>query len=798
MPGGSWTIGVLVRGFNSLSAPLLKAEHSLASFRKTAEATAIAINTKLAAPKDIDTDAVDEAKDKLTGLGTKAMVAGGLMAAGLGLASREAVTFQSAMTHVSTLVDTSTTDMNYLSESVRSLSREIGAAPAETAKTLAEIIKGGFREAGAATKVLEGSMRLADASFGDMKETASSLTAIMNAYGLKASKVTSVSDQLITAANMGRTSVGELADSMRKITPLASKAGVGLDELLSATSALSGVMHTGEAVMSLRGVLAALNDPGKEAAETARSLGIDFSAAAVKSMGLAKWLEDVKEKTGGSEEALTKLFGPVKVLQGVFALTGSQAKSYAGILEKVKNSTGATATAFEKVDATAGDALGDAKANVQDLMISMGNVLLPAVGKLAGLIKGAAGALSVFTEQHPMLSKVGIVLTAVTAGVLILGGVALIMGAQVMSAMAMVNVSTGGVLLVVGALITGITALVMWWTSGTDTMKGASGLLATAWGYLKTAFYAVAIPIAWGLGFLVGTLTKAWNTVASYTAEVWPMVKQVVLDAWNAITTILSPQIAAFTGMFVFAWESIKVVTSSVWEAIKLTVTTAWSMVYNSIALVWNLISGVFKAGLQILTGDWSGAWETIQGTFTNVWENIKGIFGAWIGWFIGLSDIFRNAGMGLINAFWEGIQAAWGTLKEGFTGLLDGLRSLLPFSDAKEGPLSQLTKSGQSLLPTFARGIERNADEPYRVVAESLSTIRLEPPVIPPVAFEQTAKGSSSENLNNSSGSNPSVVFQRGSIQVSVSGGGALENLEERLTEIFSRASLRLGVSHA
>jgi len=47
-----------------------------------------------------------------------------------------------------------------------------------------------------------------------------------------------------------------------------------------------------------------------------------------------------------------------------------------------------------------------------------------------------------------------VILAAVTAGVLLVGGASLIMGAQVMMAMAMVNISTGGVLLAIGALVT--------------------------------------------------------------------------------------------------------------------------------------------------------------------------------------------------------------------------------------------------------------------------------------------------------------------------------------------------------
>ena len=79
--GMSHTIGVLVKGHNALSASLVKAEHSLTSFRKTAEATALSVNSRLTSP-DIDTASIDKASSRLRGMGTTAMIAGGIVAAG--------------------------------------------------------------------------------------------------------------------------------------------------------------------------------------------------------------------------------------------------------------------------------------------------------------------------------------------------------------------------------------------------------------------------------------------------------------------------------------------------------------------------------------------------------------------------------------------------------------------------------------------------------------------------------------------------------------------------------------------
>jgi len=845
----SHTIGVLVKGHNALSASLVKAEHSLTSFRKTAEATALSVNSRLTSP-DIDTASIDKASSRLRGMGTTAMIAGGIVAAGLGLAVHTATNFNTAMAEVSTLVDTSTTDMNALNSTVRSMSKEFGQMPVDTAKALYTTISAGFGDAQDATVMLEGAMKLARGGITDTETAIDGLTSIMNSYGMAADQVTGVSDRMFVAMKAGKTTIGELSSSLGKVTPLASSVGVSLDELLAATSALTlGGLKTAEAVTSLRGVMAAVINPTADALKTAEALGIEFSATAVKSMGLQKWLAQVAEKTGGSQESLSALFGRVEALSGVLALTGNQASSFASILGQMGNSAGATEEAFRKVDATAGAAFDRAKANAAVLMETVGNALLPVVSGLANTFAWLADKISTFGEAHPFLTKLVVVLTAVSAGVALVGGASLVMGAKVMAAMTMVNVSTGGVLLAVGALVAGITALVMLFTSGTDSMKKSSGILATAWGVVKTAFYAMAKPVAYGLGFLVGTLEDAWFSIAGYTADVWPMVKQVILGAWKAVTTVLAPQIAALTGMFTFAWESIQVVTTAVWDSIKLTVTTVWNHVYNSIALVWNLISGVFKAGLQLLTGDWSGAWETIQTTFANVWANIKSIFSGWMDWLGGLSSIFLDAGSGLIDAFWQGIQAAWSSLKENFSGLLQGIRDLLPFSDAREGPLAQLTASGSALmstfaqgiqaaadipekvlsgllkgvadllpfsdakkgplsdltksgarvLPTFAGGIQQNADAPGRAVSDALSGVRLEAPRIPPIQIEASREpGMTGPAREPSTSGAGSVVFERGAFQISITGEKPMDDLENRLTDIFAGVALRLGVSDA
>ena len=849
MAGGlTHSIGVLVKGHNALSGALMKAEHSLTSFRKTAEATALSVNSKLSAP-DIDTKAIDQASSRLTGMGTTAMIAGGVVAAGLGVAVHSATKFNTAMAEVSTLVDTSTTDMDALAGNVRSLSKEFGQMPVDTAKALYTTISAGFGDAEDATVMLEGAMKLARGGITDTDTAIDGLTSIMNSYGMAADQVTGVSDQMFVAMKAGKTTIGELSSSMGKVTPLAASAGVSLDQLLAATSALTlGGLKTKEATTSLRQILAAVVKPTSEASKTAARLGIDFSGAAVKSMGLANWLAHVKEKTGGSQETMATLFGSVEALSGVFALTGNQAGAFADILGQMQTSAGATEEAFRKVDATAGAAFDRAKANASVLLETVGNALLPVVSGLANAFAWLSDKISTLAEAHPFLTKLVVVLTAVTAGVALIGGAAMIMGGKVMAAMAMVNLSTGGLLLVVGALVTGITLLVMYFTSGTDEMIDSTSTFGRVLGGLKAAFYAVVTPIAYGVGFLVGMFEGGWEGIRRVNRELWLDLKLVAVGTWNAIQNALVAGIEAVVGFFKWAWDGICMATSAAWEIIKHVFSAAWTGITMAVSAGWDAICATFNSALALVTGAWNTAWEAVKTTFTNIWEGMKSTLTGWMSWLTGLGDVFLEAGKGLIDALWEGIKAAWEGLKENVTGLLGGLRDLLPFSDAKAGPLSQLTASGSALvttfsegiravadvpikalsgllegvrgllpfsdakrgplselttsgasvMPTFASGIEKTADLPARAVSDALSSVSLEAPRIPPVQMEG-AEGAAAPAFATESGSasKAGVVFEHGAFQITVNGADGLDDLEGQLTEIFSRAALRLGVAN-
>ncbi|BAQ65519.1 phage tail tape measure protein [Geminocystis sp. NIES-3709] len=75
----------------------------------------------------------------------------------------------------------------------------------------------------------------------------------------------------------------------------------------------------------------------------------------------------------------------------------------------------------------------------------------------------------------------------------------------------------------------------------------------------------------------------------------------------------------------------------------------------------------------------------------------------------LGFVGIFMNAGKALMGALADGVKSSVGAVTGAISGAMDRVRSFLPFSDAKTGPLSDLTYSGASIPETLAQGVKGN-----------------------------------------------------------------------------------------
>ena len=139
------------------------------------------------------------------------------------------------MATISTQVEGSMTDfMNR----VMAITQEIPVKAPEAAKAQYKIVSAGH-EGADGINVLEVAARSAIGGMTDTATAADAITTLINAYKLSASDAERVSDQLFTTARLGKTTFGELGQSIAQVAPIAASYGVEMDQVLAAVATLT-------------------------------------------------------------------------------------------------------------------------------------------------------------------------------------------------------------------------------------------------------------------------------------------------------------------------------------------------------------------------------------------------------------------------------------------------------------------------------------------------------------------------------------------------------------------------------
>lgn len=331
--------------------------------------------------------AVDSAKKVSAALGLAAAASIAGVVNILGGAVQQARDFRRSMAEVSTLLG-DTSAMAQHEQAVRRMAIAYGSDASQQASALYQIISAGAADAATAVATLDAANKLAIGGVTDITTAADGLTSVMNAYAAAGLTANDVSDTMFVGMRAGKTTIGELAGSLGQVAPIAATVGLEFSELVAGVSAITTAgVSTNIAVTQVRAALAAVIKPTSEAQKLAKQLGIEFDVSAVRAKGFAGFLEEVRDKTGGSEKAMATLFGSIEAIGGVLALTGTQSEKFNEILAQMEERTGETDVAFGKMSQTADHALNRLRAAVNDSMITLGdrllNALAPAIDVLA-------------------------------------------------------------------------------------------------------------------------------------------------------------------------------------------------------------------------------------------------------------------------------------------------------------------------------------------------------------------------------------------------------------------------------
>lgn len=484
--------------------------------------------------------------------------------------------FTNGLAKVSTLVDTTVVSMQKVRDEIRAVSDETGAGVADLSESVYQAISAGV-DAGHAVSFVKDMTIAAKAGFTDTTTAVNGVTTVLNAYGKSAEEASYITDQMLLAQNFGKTSFGEMAQSMGNVIPIAAQLNVTTQELFGSIAVLTkNGIATSEAITGLKAAYSNILKPSSQAATLAEKLGLEFNAAHLQSVGWVKFLEEVKTATGGDAEQMAQLFGSVEGLNSILVLTGKGAGDFDKVMKQMADSAGMTQEAYEKM-LTPSEQMQIAMNQLKNAGMDLAVSFTPYFKAMSMRVKElAAWFRSLTPEQKALIGQVAFGIVSF----------------QMFG-------STLGRLLIVGGKAYGT------FTSIATGISKAGSVSK----YLSAQFKGI-IPVVKGVGLVAKGLGSTVLSVGKLVITVIRAVGAAALA--NPILIIIAAIIA---GLYLL-WSN-------------------WDTVSQYIEGAVQTVSEAVDAGMQWLTSAWDGAMKSIGSTASGIWEGIKETFRSGVNWVI-------------------------------------------------------------------------------------------------------------------------------------------------------------------
>jgi TP901 family phage tail tape measure protein len=399
----------------------------------------------------------DRLGDKLTSLGTTLSLGITAPLAAAGAASLKFYgDFESSMNRVSALGEITGTNLDKLKQQALDLGAKTQYSAKQAADGMGELAAAGF----STTEIMAAMpavLNLAASGQLEVGRAAEIAANLMAGFGIPAQDVGKAVDVIAKAAASGSLSVEDLGLTFKYVGPIATAAGLSFEEVTAAITLMSNAGIKGEqAGTSLRGAMAKLLDPSREAAEVLDRLGITAVDSSGKLVPLASIVEQLGNK-GATTKDIFKIFGQESA-SGITALVNTGAPALQRMTAELTSSEGAAQKMADTLQKGMGGALERMKGSVETAAISLGESLAPVAIRLAGVIENLANKVADFGRWFAGLPE-PVQNAAIAIGVLAaaIGPVVLVAG-QLISAFATVGSAVSGLsgLLGLGGGLAGI------------------------------------------------------------------------------------------------------------------------------------------------------------------------------------------------------------------------------------------------------------------------------------------------------------------------------------------------------
>ena len=422
-------------------------------------------------------------------------------------------------------------------------------------------------------------------------------------------------------------------------------------------------------------------------------------------------LEELNLRTFGAEEAekarAAAMLGGTRAMSGLLAIANATTEDY----EKLTKAVDGSSQAFAKLEdgsvvplnealasgqeiieqyngqaeamaATMQDNLNGQmtilKSQLQELAISMGNLLMPMIRDIVGKIQELVNWLnSLDDEQKKHIMQVAAIVAAV-----------------------------GPVLLIIGKVIIGIGSLI----SAVGTIAGAIGaLIPILMGPVGIIALIVAAIVALGI-----IIYKNWDDIKAWAQGVWEATKEMVaqvvakivelknniVNKFNEIKTNIANKVNEIKTNIVNKFNEIKTSIVNTVTNIKTSIVNKFNEIRSSVV---NTVDNMKNAAVNAFTN----LKNSISNTVSNIKNAIVNGFSNAVSYIRSLPSQAWSWGADIINNIVNGIRAKIGAVKDAISNVASTIKSYIHFSVPDVGPLADANTYMPDFMKLIAGGIE-------------------------------------------------------------------------------------------
>lgn len=404
----------------------------------------------------------------------------------------------------------------------------------------------------------------------------------------------------------------------------------------------------------------------------------------IKQSAYDKELEELNKQAFGAEGAekarAAAMLGGTRAMSGLLAIANATEEDYNKLKEAIDNSSDsfarladgsvvplneALASGAEVIETYSGQAEAMAatmqdnlggdittlKSMLQELAISMGDLLMPTIREIVSGIQDFVTYLNSLDESAK----------------------------ETIIQIALVAAAVGPVVLIVGKIITGI------------------GSLITAIGTITSAIGAFS-------GVLAGLSAPVLGIVAAIGAVIAVIV--LCVQHWDEIKAAASTAVEVISQK----WSEFKTKITETWNALKANVTTAVENMKNNVQNVFNAIKTDTINQVTTLKTNALNAFNNLKAGISNTVGNIKtAIINGFNGAVEFISSLPGKAlgwGRDIIQGLINGIRDKISGITEAIKDVADVIASFIHFSEPDVGPLANFHEFMPDMTKQLAQGI--------------------------------------------------------------------------------------------